>query len=97
MVVAVAFSTVGLFSIPAWLQGALVVGALGLSAVLSGWLPKHPRIQKYVTAVALAFVLAMSLSIAHRTAAVRQNVTIGWPPSCDGGWYYVDFTCWFSN
>lgn len=86
-----------MFAVPSWLAWSLTIGGLGLSAVLSGWLQKHPKVEKCVTALALATVLALSLAAAHRQAVGhREGVTIAWPPSCDGGWYYVDFTCWFS-
>jgi hypothetical protein len=68
------------FTVPVWVQAVLVIGGLGVSAVLSGWLPKHPKVQRLVTAFALATVLAMSIATAAQTAGVQLAVFIqcGW-------------------
>jgi len=68
---------------------ALVVGGVALSALLSGWLTARPRIQKFVTALAMATILALSVyHAAHPTAfpLMLQPVI-----DCDAWWNWL--TC----
>ncbi len=69
------------FVVPVWVQGVLVIGVLGVSAVLSGWLPRHPKVQWAVTVVALAAVLAMSIATAAGHAggqSLQAVIKCGW-------------------
>jgi CHASE2 domain-containing sensor protein len=70
---------------------AVVVGAFAVSAILSGWLGQRPRIQKYVTAVAMATILAAAMySAAHPKAfpAVVKAITV----DCNEWWNWLQ--CW---
>jgi hypothetical protein len=78
------------FAIPAWVQGSLLVGMLGLSAVLSGGLSQRPKIQRYVTALALAFLLAMA--VIGATKANTSGRKVAPIINCDYFWFTLE--CW---
>jgi len=70
---------------------AFVIGAIAVSAMLSGWLRQRPRIQKYVTALAMASLLALSIY----TAAHPKPATVKTAPVLDCAMFWWDMACWF--
>lgn len=87
---AVVMLPVSAFVMPLWIQGVLVVGGLLVSAALSGWLKQRPKIQKYVTALAIAFLLATAIGGAVK--AHRGTLTVAPIINCDYFWWTLE--CW---
>lgn len=74
-----------LFAIPTWLAWSLTLAGVGLSAVLSGWLPRRPKLQRLVTALAFAWVFAAGLF--HALAPTGSRFAIFVSDQC---WVF----CW---
>ena len=83
------------FHIPGWVSVSVTVAGLGVSALLSGWLPKHPRIQKYVTALALATVFALAMASAQAPAKPKLLARPFALIECVCWWGWESWCCYF--
>lgn len=91
--VAVVMMPMTVFAIPVWIQVALVIAGVGVSAILSGLLQQRPKLNQIVMIVALVTVfMANAVRVHQRPALARPDFLQSelYPVLCDGYWYWVN-------